>query len=195
MNREDDTELTSLERRRPQMNAANRHHDITELYDVFKHSGPKAFRWLLEEFGFTLVELTPLSSYGTKIIYKNPTTAVEIRLEPREGGVFVYVISLIDGAVPHYLRAPDHWLLLDCLVLVKSPDSKRPTKVCGQLPSSAELTFQLTWYADVLKSYGGDILRGDHSELPAINKRCRSAKPTTYKSRRSGQAEHAKRVE
>lgn len=55
----------------------------------------------LEEYAFKMVDVTE-KPYDVSITYQNPTTALQVGYEPRDRGVFVLLIRLVDGEIPPY---------------------------------------------------------------------------------------------
>lgn len=126
------------------------------------------FKFLEENFGCIITEVKH-EFYGTFVTYRNPTTFVEVSIEPREGGVFVHVGRLIDGKIPEYPIhiEPDTKLdafYLDDIIDLRAPSSKieQPsTEVFFKPRNLKKIEHVLTEYARALRQYAVDILKGD----------------------------------
>ena len=122
------------------------------------------FRFLEEELGF-VVKKKERESYGVFITYKNPTTAIRISFEPREGGIFILISRLVEGKIPEYpiFIQPDtvlHSFYLDDVIRTKVPNFQFDFKG-NKLSSSDQFERALNEVADALKKYASDVLQGD----------------------------------
>jgi len=132
--------------------------------DLFEKLCKKIFKFLEDEFNFKLVN-SEQESCGIYITYQNPTTAIRISLEPRGGGVFILMHRLINGKIPKYpIFIEAETLLnsyyLDDLISLKAPSFKIEQQV-EKISNHNEIERILVQYANALKHYAKDILKGD----------------------------------
>lgn len=157
----------------------SKHTYVDEIYHVFRTACRQLFDFLERDYGFALVGARDLGALGISATYKNATTGVKVSLEPREKAVFVYIIKLSNGEIPQYLNSPSNWLLLECLLSIRSPSSKLPPS--GEWLTPSDVGSRLSAYAAALESNATDMLRGDFSALPEVQRICReraaAAKP------------------
>jgi len=100
-----------------------------DFLDRFERDCRKRFKFLEEEFGFKPPKRQRMSVFCS-LTYQNETTAVEVSLEPTEGGVFVLVSRLLNGEISKYpifvtRKATLHSFYLDDLVRLRRPDAAR----------------------------------------------------------------------
>lgn len=138
----------------------------------------KNFKFLEQKFGFFAFKVED-EAWGEAVTYINKTTAIKISLEERDGGIFLELCKLIDGCIPEkpititqktklysfefenllLLRAPSLQLehpLIDDLVFKPGKE-----KVMGKV---------LKQYADTLKIYAKDVLKGDFTVFSDLEK-------------------------
>lgn len=120
-----------------------------------------------------------VDNYGAEVTYKNRTTAVKVTLELRENDIFVYLIRLVDGGIPAYLDAPSRWFYLDNVVKLRSPSTTLPRKRFGEWLTPDDIDHLLSDYADALRRYGEDILRGDFSVFEDLWKQLNHSRPVS----------------
>ena len=157
---------------------------------VFEKICLDKFRFLKREFDFTLS-----SSYGTRyggtfILYQNSTTAVEISLQPREGGVFgCCLIKLIKDEIPPY---PHHWFYIEQLLRRRDPSFKidRPPPEELYKPSTFEKI--LGQYATAVEKYARDVLLGDFRIFDELEKLVKKRAEESRKERIKGESEQPK---
>jgi hypothetical protein len=141
--------------------------------DIFEKIARQEFRFLESEYDFKLhgVEKTV---YGCFIIYKASALAVRVSCETHDGGVFVKIYKLKDGEIPkypiffdpkaEYLIFNFNNLLLLRAKRVIEQDEERIYK------DSEYLKATVKQFADNLKLYGSDVLKGDFGILPELHK-------------------------
>ncbi len=133
-----------------------------DLYEPFKGEYQKHFRFLQDNFGCRLVDAKE-SVYEASVTYTNATTGVEITFDPRENYILVSLIRLIGGEVVPYHVAPHNWLYLHELLEARAPSTVIHGKKHGDWMTGPDMERILSEYADALRRYGDDILRGDFS--------------------------------
>lgn len=122
------------------------------------------FKFLEEDFDFEIKSIEQ-DIYGSYITYKNTTTAIRISFEPREGGMFILLSRLIEDKTPPYpvsiISLTDIYsFYLDDLLSIRAPSQKIVQEI-EKLLFYDELENVMRQYAEVLKKYAGDILKGD----------------------------------
>jgi hypothetical protein len=136
---------------------------INQNLTDFEKKCLQRFRFLEEDFGF-VIKKKERESYGVFITYQNPTTAIRISFEPREGGIFVLISRLIEGEIPRYpiFIQPSsilHSFYLDDVVKTKIPNFQFSFR--GEKLSSADQVEKaLDEVADTLQKYASDVLKG-----------------------------------
>ena len=135
----------------------------------------KAFSFLIDDFSFREKSLE-LDNWGVRLVYCNSTTGVRISYEPREGGIFVMLIRLVDGKQPDYPIFIDedtvlHYFDLQDLLSVRIPCFKENNLEIGI--TNSEIENYIQQIAQNLRTKAEDILKGDFlifSELERIVK-------------------------
>lgn len=124
------------------------------------------FQFLIDEFGFKVVA-TEWDPFGTEIEYRNQTTSINIRFEPREYRVFVFLSQLVNNRCPEYADAMNGFYL-DDLIELRSPSSRVKQKFqeaftpASCFESRAAGLERILWqYATALRQHAIDILTGD----------------------------------
>jgi hypothetical protein len=134
------------------------------LYDDFERICLGQLHLVLKTLGFIIIKKEK-DALGVFITFQNPTTAVRVSFEPREGGIFVLVTRLVDGKIPAYplFIGPDtviHSFYLDDLVRVKAPGFQFGfTK--QEFSTPAQIESALAEVAEQLEDYADDVTRGD----------------------------------
>jgi hypothetical protein len=131
----------------------------------------REFRFLESEFGFSPPVLEQ-DRYRELVLYRNATTFVRITNEPREGGIFVLIGRLVDGNVPPYPASirPETRLHMFYLPDFKPLRSEGETPVAGDGPKRSELAR----CAEETKKYAADVLRGDFSIFPMLDRQVKA---------------------
>jgi hypothetical protein len=143
---------------------------LGSLRQLFEAEGEKAFRLLILEYGCGRPRIRR-TSYSVDITYKNATTGIKVSLEPRENLVIVYLIRLADGEIPSYLDSPSSWHYLDTIIALRAPTDAVKQKLPDEQLTASDVERILTEYADALRKYGDDVLRGDFSVFGELDRR------------------------
>ena len=134
----------------------------------------KAFQFLEKEYGCAMVSVED-NVYRTCLTYQNQTTAVIISFEPREGGIFVRLVRLVNGKIlPYPITIKDdtplHGYYLDDLVMLRNPLSRIDRPPIDDLQKANVLSGVFTQHAKALRAYGGEILNGNFSVFSELEK-------------------------
>ena len=135
----------------------------------------KAFSFLIDDFSFR-EESLELDNWGIRLVFCNSTTGVRISYEPREGGIFVMLIRLVDGKLPDYPIFIDedtvlNYFDLQDLLSIRIPCFKENNFEIGK--TNSEIENYIQQIAKNLRTKAEDILKGDFlifSELERIVK-------------------------
>jgi len=146
---------------------------MKKSFDSFEKECRKHFKFLEEDFGFRPPKRQRIH-LSSSLTYQNDTTAVEVSLEPMDGGVFVLLSRLVDGKIPEYpifvtreIRLDSYYL--DDLVGLKMPDT--PVREASEDAfDERELKRCLAQSAAQLRGLGSDILRGDFTVFDKLSK-------------------------
>jgi len=142
-------------------------------FQTFEKECRKCFRFLEEEFAFKPPK-QQRNHLSSSLIYQNDTTAVEISLEPMDGGLSVLLSRLVNGKIPVYpifvtREMTLHSFYLDDLVSLKVPNTPMRSSLGDQL-GEREVKKLLSQGATQLQELGGDILTGDFSIFDKLDK-------------------------
>jgi hypothetical protein len=129
----------------------------------------RAFAFLIDDFGYRRVRRR-FRRNGFELAYQGPATGVIVDWYPRDP-VTVWLVRLLEHEFPP--RAFDyrtetelHYFDLGDLEVI-SGHRREPDD--WQLYSPSSVTAQVM--ANSLRRYGYDLLRGDHSQVPLLEKR------------------------
>jgi len=156
-----------------------------DLLDRFEKECRNRFKFLEEGFDFEPPKRQRISVFCS-LTYQNETTAVEVSLEPIDGGVFVLVSRLVNGQIPKYpvfvTRGMKlHSFYLDDLVGLRRPDAaKRQAGV--DPPSVREIAKSVGQSASQLRELGNDILSGDFAIFSELDKIVKARIPSRNRS-------------
>jgi hypothetical protein len=144
-----------------------------DLLDRFERECRKRFKFLVAEFGSKAPKRQRISVFCS-LTYQNETTAVEVSLEPMDGGVFVLVSRLVNGQIPKYpifvtRRMTLHSFYLDDLVSLRRPDAAKRQAGLDP-PSDREIAKSVAQSASLLRELAADILRGDFAVFSELDK-------------------------
>lgn len=148
------------------------------MIDYFISICPEIFHFLEEDFAFSIAEIKR-DRFGAGIIYKNLTTGIEIRFEPRECYVFITLNRLINGNLPVYKDLKEYdgdftnRFDFDDLIDFRMPSLSIERKLSISF-TQADLKKILLLKSYNLQTYCSDILRGDFevfNELAKIRKK------------------------
>lgn len=129
--------------------------------------------FLEEEFDFKTPKRQRMH-LSSSLTYQNDTTAVEVSLEPLDGGVFVLLSRLVNGKIPEYpifvtREMTLHSYYLDDLVGLKRPAT--PVREANEDASDArEVKKALAQSAAQLRELGCDILKGDFAVFDKLDR-------------------------
>lgn len=137
------------------------------------------FKFLLSKYDFRLSKCEK-EDWGYELIYLNDTTGVKITYEYREAYVFIMLYQLIEGELQDNPRSieGDTILLgygLDDLISVRNPQALiKPAYEYGELSEYYDkekgLSLYVTAFANNLKTSAKDILSGDFTVFPDLDK-------------------------
>lgn len=144
-----------------------------EIKELFFRLCLEKFQFLIGEFGFA-VAAKHHGCFADSVLFENPTTAVEIGCDYRDRYLGVLLIRKVKGIIPPYeVSIAQDTLInsfyLDDLVTLREREAKQMRKPLSEYPSKEEFETVLTHYADSLKKYATDILRGDFSVFSQLN--------------------------
>jgi hypothetical protein len=141
--------------------------------DYFELLCRSIFKFLEKDFTFKL-ELVERDRYGTRLIYKNLTTAVKIDFTPYEGYIFIKLIRLVNNNIPPYKeinpRDVIHDFHLTDIVSFRNPSLKLTWPTVDKWENRDILKKELRYRAKLIKKYASDILRGDFTIFPELEK-------------------------
>lgn len=146
---------------------------MKKTFDTFEKECRKCFMFLEEEFDFKTPKRQRMH-LSSSLTYQNNTTAVEVSLEPLDGGVFVLLSRLVNGKIPEYpiFVTRDmalHSYYLDDLVGLKRPDT--PVREANEDASDVrEVKKALAQSAAQLRELGSDILKGDFAVFDRLDR-------------------------
>lgn len=143
--------------------------------DKFEMLCRKIFNFLEKDFGCRLDSVVR-DSYGAYLAYRNSTTGVKISFTPGDGDVLIYLIKLIDGVMPVYpvtitLKDSVYYFELDEVISIKNPTlqilNPSTDEMIKKISTLKEILLQ---QAEYLKKYAADILKGNFSIFPELEK-------------------------
>jgi hypothetical protein len=124
------------------------------------------FQFLVDEFGFRRMAAT---RSGTGIvIYANSTTGVEISYDRRDGYIQVMLMRLVAGKPPAYGDFRNGQPLWTA-VRLRAPALIGAVERIAVL-TEAEIEAMLTANAVAVRDYAADILRGDFTVFPELER-------------------------
>jgi hypothetical protein len=145
----------------------------------FEEIVKKEFKFLESKFEFKLYK-SKEEDWGYKIIYLNKTTGVKITYEYRESYLFIMLYRLVDGKIVENPRNINEettlfGYALDDIIKLHNPsaligstykysnDSKCHDKENG-------MSYYISDYARNLEKYAKDVLTGDFTIFPSLDK-------------------------
>lgn len=124
----------------------------------------KVFNFLIMDYNFQFIKLdTYNTSYLFSAKFKNSTTGIVISYDFREDRVEVNMVRLANGEIGYDRQRVDYLLLL------RNPKAKISHVPLKDISLENSLKVNLKQFANILKEYGKDVLRGDFSIFPAID--------------------------
>ncbi len=127
----------------------------------------KEFRYLETDFGFKVISIVD-HYYGIGVDYISSTAGVRVRYEPRERYIFIKLSRLIDGKMPKYDH--ENAFGLNNVLILRSPKSVIEPKPLKEAFTKTDLNIMLKCYAEAVRLYAADILMGDFSIFPELEK-------------------------
>jgi hypothetical protein len=127
------------------------------------------FEFLETEFNCKVVDISQTKSCEL-VIYTNETTAVQISLELRDGGIFVEIMKLVDGKIPPkeiFINSNTQLNRFDFedFLAIRNPS------LSIERPDLNKLIFEPGWekimtrivrqFATELRKHASDVLKGD----------------------------------
>ncbi len=131
--------------------------------DLFFGTVQRVFGFLESEYGCGVSD-SHRSGNWLMVTYANETAGVMVSWNVYDQVIFVYVIPLQDGQLPPYAK----WWHLERLIERVDPSSGIEGTKTGKRASDLDqegVVRVLTEYADLLRGYGDEVLRGDFSIL------------------------------
>jgi len=134
----------------------------------FQSSVERAFAPLAHVYGFRPLKYEA-DPNGYEVVLGNGTTALRVRLEPREG-LFVSLLKPHDGIIPtrdldDRMRDPINGFDVDDLIQARLPTFRVPST---QPLAGKSLTRTLEAYATFLMDNARDVLSGDFSVFAVL---------------------------
>jgi hypothetical protein len=160
---------------------------VSKKNRFFINNCKEIFKFLINEYEFKLAG-THIENLYLEVVFKNKTTAIAIRLEERDGGITVELIKLINGDIPSgsiFIFSDTKLNLFDLEILLAIRDASQKI----EHPNLDDLVFKPGWekvmrrvlkqFARAVKQYADDVLRGDFSVFPELEKivKSRTVKP------------------
>ena len=144
---------------------------MIKISDEFLKIGEKEFRFLVDEFG--LKKRANKTDAGTYyLLYENKTTTVAVTLEWRDQYINV-LLGRRDRKVPDRLPRPEDELLsfsLEDLLKVRTGKYAIEEGRFGRALTRKDIKEVLSAYARGLREHGADVLQGDFSIFPKLEK-------------------------
>ena len=142
----------------------------------------EALHPLLDDYGLARTRVDDPGGYMYyTVIYQNETTALRVYFEWRDIYLSVQICRLVDGQVQKQSHAfNQEWTAFEVedLLTVRAPDFDQSPLLAtrswedskGEDAILDDVRQKLEIYAAALREYGGDILRGDFSIFPQLDK-------------------------
>ena len=136
-------------------------------------------RPLLDEYGLIMVHTDDGGGYNYyTVIFQNEIAALRVYFEWREKYLSVQVCRLVDGEVqrdPESLNVEWTCFHVGDLLTVRASDYDQqvlllPEGWRGEEATMEEIGRSLEKYAEALHAHGGDVLRGDFSIFPQLDR-------------------------
>ena len=123
------------------------------------------FKFLEEKYGFKVISVMKDPTEAS-ITFANATTAIDVRFEPRDNFLFVYLIRLKNGKMPDNLLTQStkkrfNRFDLDLLIEIRTPSKKINQRQFKYPFSKRDFREILSQYAEFIKTQAKDILQGD----------------------------------
>ena len=141
------------------------------IIDEFFEIGEKEFRFLVDEFGFKKkANKTDVEVY--RLRYESKTTNVEIGFEWRDQYIYV-LLGRRDRKKPERMPRPEDDLLafgLEDLLKLRTGKYAIDEDRFGKALTRKDVRDILSIYARGLREHGVDVLQGDFSIFPELEK-------------------------
>jgi hypothetical protein len=148
---------------------------MKKLCKEFEDSCIRSFEFLIRNFGFKAGRSK--SELGNcYLTFMGEAAAIKVSFVPRDRGVVVLLYRLVDGKIPPYeiFIKPEtiiNSFYLDNIIALRSPSTEIESNFTNiGKPTSEELESALAANADALKNHAQDILQGDFSIFPELEK-------------------------
>ena len=141
-----------------------------DMRDVFEAFCSKHLNFLLDDFAFKVVSVEK-DNYGCFITCRNNTTALKASLCPLDGQIIICIYRIVDGKIPKYPLFFDRhaeFLVFSLDTLSKLKTGKFILQEQKDLFDAKSIERIVKEYAELLKQYGAEFLRGDFSILPQL---------------------------
>jgi hypothetical protein len=139
---------------------------MSQIDSVFVKLCREQFQFLVDAFDFRRMAASR-AGIGT-VIYTNSTTGVKLSYDRRDGYIGVDLIRLVNGKVPAYGERRDTRPLWTA-VRLRAPGIETKVFSIGVL-TEARIAAELAAIAAAVRNYAADILRGDFSVFPELER-------------------------
>lgn len=142
--------------------------------DEFEILCRDSFKYLETDFKCKLISVVH-DAHGTYLVYKNLASAVKISFAPYDGYIYVDVVRLLNGNIPQYpifIKSDSilyEYSLFD-VIMRKDPSFKIKIPSFNEWNKYDIIKRDIRLRAEWLKTYASDILRGDFSIFPELEK-------------------------
>lgn len=144
---------------------------MSEVGNKFLELCKTKFQYLLEEDGFSLRSSRKESGNIYKVVYQNKTTSVHINWEFRDNLIYIHIYRLINGNLLRYPTIITKDTKINSFDFENLLSVRRPQAIIDATPKNIEDVDRiLATYSRLLRSVGSDVLKGDFSVLPDIEK-------------------------
>jgi hypothetical protein len=144
---------------------------VGNIIDEFFEVGEKEFRFLVDEFGFKKkANKTDVEVY--RLCYETKMTKVEIGFEWRDQYIYV-LLGRRDREKPERMPRPEDELLafsLEDLLKLRTGKYAIDQDRFGRALTRKDIKEILNTYARGLREHGADVLQGDFSIFPELEK-------------------------
>ena len=140
------------------------------MRDVFEALFSKHLAFLMNDFAFKVISVEK-DNYGCFITCRNKTTALKASLCPLDGQIAVSIYCIVDDKIPKYpifFDAHADFLVFSLDTLSKLKTGKFIQQSQKDLFDVNGIERIVKEYAELLKQYGVEFLRGDFSILPQL---------------------------
>jgi hypothetical protein len=146
-----------------------------------KENFEEAFKFLVSDYNFTF-ESTIVENWGYESLYLNGdrNVGVKVTYEYRESYVFIMIYRLINGVLKEDPKSIDKSTILNSFSLDDIINLENPSsliKPSYEYPKDSiffdeekGFFFYLKEFADNLKTYGKDVLKGNFEIFPKLDR-------------------------